>query len=92
MRSIFIFYFILIYNLLIVCSQANIIKELPIIPKPKLVQIVGGNFEASKIKTLLIPAKEPEALRIGKSIQSLLNLPELEIKKSKVRWYQAQKV
>ncbi|MFZ1422509.1 MAG: family 20 glycosylhydrolase [Saprospiraceae bacterium] len=83
MRSIFIFYFILIYNLLIVCSQANLIKELPIIPKPKLVQIVGGNFEASKIKTLLIPAKEPEALRIGKSIQLLLNLPELEIKKIK---------
>jgi hexosaminidase len=81
MRSIFVFYFIIIYKILSVCSQSNSIREFPIIPKPKSVQVVGGNYELKQIDLLVVPKNDDEAIRIGKALQSLFHLPELKIQK-----------
>ncbi len=80
MRYSFVFYFVLICNLLSVCAQ-NAVKEFPIIPKPKAVQVVGGNYETQQINLLIVPAKNEEAIRIGNAFASLLQLPQLKIKK-----------
>jgi hexosaminidase len=81
MKSLFVFYFILICNLLSVFSQTSAYKEFPIIPKPHNVQIVGGNYETNQINLLVVPNKNTEAIRIGRAFQSLFGLPELKIKK-----------
>ncbi len=81
MKFIFVFHFVFICNFLIVCAQGNNIREFPIIPKPKAIQVVGGNYETSQIEVLVVPSKNDEAIRMGKAIQSLLQLPDLKIKK-----------
>lgn len=56
-------------------------KEFPIIPRPKSVQVVGGNYETHQINVLVVPAKSEEAIRIGKAIETLLQLPDLKVVK-----------
>ncbi|MBK6861830.1 MAG: beta-N-acetylhexosaminidase [Saprospiraceae bacterium] len=83
MNYLFTLYFFLIYNLVFINAQVGAIKELPLIPKPKSEQIVGGYFEASSLKQIIIPSKAENALKIGRGIQNLLGLPELPVKKVK---------
>jgi hexosaminidase len=80
MKHLFVFYFILICNLLSVRAQ-NPVKEFPVIPRPSSVQVVGGNYDAKQISQLVIPAKSNDAIRIGKGIAALLELSELKINK-----------
>ncbi len=82
MRLFFVLYFSVICNILLICSQANSIREFPIIPKPKSVQVVGGNYELKQIEVLVVPKNNDEAIRIGKALQSLFQLPELKISKT----------
>ncbi|MBL7819112.1 MAG: family 20 glycosylhydrolase [Saprospiraceae bacterium] len=91
MKSLFALYFLVICNSVLVNSQAIPVKELPLIPKPKSEQIVGGYFEATSIKQLIIPAKSENALKIGRGIQNLLRLQDLPIKKVKGKIVQKPK-
>ncbi|HEX5625837.1 MAG TPA: beta-N-acetylhexosaminidase, partial [Saprospiraceae bacterium] len=83
MRFTVVFRFLLICNPFVIFGQNPVTQELAIIPKPRSVQIVGGQYETQKIKTLAVPDKNADALRIGKAFQQLLGLPELAVKKIK---------
>ncbi|MBK8956298.1 MAG: beta-N-acetylhexosaminidase [Saprospiraceae bacterium] len=81
MRITFIFFLIL--NQFIVNSQSDLNRDFPIIPKPKSIRVVGGNYSLNQLDKIIIPTGSLEAEQIANSIREILQIPILKLNRQK---------
>lgn len=83
LRIEFICILIVIFKSFTINAQIDNDRDFPIIPKPLSIQAVGGQYALDQIENLAIPVNSEEALTLGKSLQKILKLKELKVKKFK---------
>lgn len=80
MKHFFLFFFLVIYNVLSLSAQ-SINKTIPIIPVPNSIDYGGGTVEC-KVATIYIQKAQPELKKLAVSYAALFGNPNIPIKET----------